>query len=158
MLSSSPLCFSNNRCRLMKTKHFTLKAFTASAHLSDIRSVMQVCILRYQRVTVGVNVGVKTSVSVCNSHFSSAQRVSDKANWTERAEQWMWLMRKSAFFIPKSTSCWEMPFTVVILPQAPLLLRLLWSTFPKWKVKMNVAPFNWSCDAGYHTCDFVCKC
>lgn len=33
----------------------------------------------------------------------------------------------------------EMPFTVVIVPQAPLLHSLLWSTLPKWEVKMNIA-------------------
>lgn len=45
----------------MKTKQFTLKAFTARTHMSELSSVMQICILRYHHVTLSLSVGVKAS-------------------------------------------------------------------------------------------------
>lgn len=68
MLRSSPLCLSNNRYRLMKIEHLTLKAFTAGMHLSDLRSVTQVCVLRYHRAADSLSAGVKASAPLHHPH------------------------------------------------------------------------------------------
>lgn len=106
MLRSSPLCLSNNRNRLMKIEHLTLKAFTAGIHLSDLRSVTQVCVFRYHRAPDSLSTGVKASaplpppsplLPLCNSHFSLVQRVSDKAKCLNSEYCW-W--ENPLFFYP----------------------------------------------------------
>lgn len=162
MLRGSLLCFGGNRYRLMKTKHFKLKALTAWLGLSDLRSVMQDFILKYHCVTVSmwklqlVTPPPSPPLPQRNTYSSPQFRGS--------------LRKPSGHKCPNSECSWwenplsslnpllvELPFTVVITPQAPLQLRLLCSTLPK-RCKLTLHLSIGAEIPVYHTFDFISKC
>lgn len=75
MLWSSLFCLGNNQNRLMKTKHYSLKASTVQLwiRLSDFRRGMQDFILKYHRVSVSLSDDVKAWTSpifcLCTTHI-----------------------------------------------------------------------------------------
>lgn len=123
------LCLSSNRCRLMKTKHFRVKAFAARVGLSDLKRAWPDFILKYHRYSCQF---VKDSAREPAQHafLPPADGVSSRKAAGRKCPngESIWWENPLLSLNPLLV---ELPFTVVIAPQAPLWLRLLCSTPPE---------------------------
>lgn len=133
------LCLSSNRRGLMKTKHFRVKAFAARVGLSDLGGARPDFILKYHR-------------RACQYVKASATRVPP-SSWgilgesqpdvNARNGESIWWENPLLSLNPLLV---ELPFTVVIAPQASTQAQAVVQHFPQKKLQINITPLDWGCD------------
>lgn len=123
------LCLSSRWRRLMKTKHFRVKAFAARVGLSDLRRARPDFILKYHRrgcQYVKASVREPAQHAFLPSSWESLRESQPDVN--ARNGESIWWENPLLSLNPLLV---ELPFTVVIAPQAPLQLRLFYGTLPE---------------------------